>query len=149
MRQAAPASVHGLSPSASTFFVGQNRSHWSPFCAIQCRTVRTSINQYKTTFGRMIPIFATVLRSVKYAPPISGSLMVLKKLPRDVNMSVLLNDVPAPNKASMENSKGWSVKLVAPDGNTPIKNVTKAASTNLTKYLWRQKLISSLLLNKQ
>ena len=56
---------------------------------------------------------AMVLSKVRYAPPMAGSEMRLKKEPRDVNMSV---EVINPQAARAANALGWAVKESAPMG---------------------------------
>ena len=57
-----------------------------------------------------------VLRSVRYAPPIPGSLMRLKKLPMAVNMRVDVKEVIRPQTASAKKGLGCDSSEEAPDG---------------------------------
>ena len=57
-----------------------------------------------------------VLRSVRYAPPMSGSLMRLKKLPIAVNISVEVKEVSSPHSPSRKKGLGCVSSSVAPGG---------------------------------
>jgi len=62
------------------------------------------------------PMLAMVFSKVRYAPPIPGSLMRLKKLPIAVNMSVDVKEVNRPQTASIRKGLGWDSKDDAPNG---------------------------------
>ncbi len=62
------------------------------------------------------PMLAMVFSRVRYAPPIPGSLMRLKKLPIAVNMRVEVKEVNRPQTASIRKGLGWDNRDDAPDG---------------------------------
>jgi len=62
------------------------------------------------------PMLAMVFSRVRYAPPIPGSLMRLKKLPIAVNMRVDVKEVNRPQTASIRKGLGWDNRDDAPDG---------------------------------
>lgn len=62
------------------------------------------------------PMLAMVFNRVRYAPPIPGSLMRLKKLPIAVNMRVDVKEVIRPQTASIRKGLGWDNRDDAPDG---------------------------------
>jgi hypothetical protein len=62
------------------------------------------------------PMLAIVLSRVRYAPPMAGSLIRLKKLPSAVNMSVDEKEVMSPVTANAANAPGCCPRLDAPTG---------------------------------
>ncbi len=109
--------------------------HTSPLYRHAPTRIPTHIpTQHTNSLGTITPILDIVFNSVKYAPPIDGSLIFVYKLPMAVNINVDVKLVTSPNTASIAKSLGCCCSDSAPSGKRATRAVVPTAVTRRRRY---------------